>query len=147
MSAVWQSRHVCCVTQQTCLLCRRARHVCCVAEQACPLCDTSDMSAVSQSRHVCYDHIYGSFPLCFFTLTSPCRFQQVLCAHSLHVKRAMCSLYVLFVGFSQCCVRDCLSDVHCVCVLYVLGFGLCHLQVLIHALYSLQSRTSSLGRM
>ena len=52
MSAVWHSRHVCCLTQQTCLLCcaadisavHHSRLVCCV---------TADMSAVSHSRHVC----------------------------------------------------------------------------------------------
>ena len=61
MSAVSHSRHVCCVSQQTCLLCHTAdmsavshsRHVCCVTQQTCLLCHTADMSAVSHSRHVC----------------------------------------------------------------------------------------------
>ena len=58
---VSQRRHVCCMTQQTCLLCdtadvsvvRRNRHVCCVTHQTCLLCVTGDMSTVSCSRHVC----------------------------------------------------------------------------------------------
>ena len=75
------SRHVCCVAQQTCLLCHTAeisasphsRHVCvcCVTQQTALLCHTADMTAVSQqtcllchtadtsavphSRHVCCD--------------------------------------------------------------------------------------------
>ena len=61
MSAVSHRRHVCCVTQQTCLLCHSAdmsavshsRHVCCVTQQTCLLCHTADMSAVSHSSHVC----------------------------------------------------------------------------------------------
>ena len=44
------SRHVCCVTQQTCLLCHTAdmsavshgRHVCCATQQACLLSHTAD---------------------------------------------------------------------------------------------------------
>ena len=78
MSAVSHSKHVCCFTQQTCLLCHTAdisaflrsrhcllcrtadvsavshrRHVCCVKQQTCLLCDTADMSAASHSRHDC----------------------------------------------------------------------------------------------
>ena len=71
MSAVWHSRHVCCVTKltavshiiahQTCLLCHTAdmfavshsRFVCCVTQQKCLLRHTADMSAVWHSRHVC----------------------------------------------------------------------------------------------
>ena len=59
----WPShgRHVCCVTQQTCLLCHTAemsavshsRDVCCVTQQSCLLCHAADMSAASHSRHVC----------------------------------------------------------------------------------------------
>ena len=52
------SRHVCCVTQQTCLLSdtadmsavRHSRHVCCGTQQICLLCNTMDMSAVRHSR-------------------------------------------------------------------------------------------------
>ena len=55
------SRHVFCVTQQTCLLCHTAdmsavshsRHVCCDTQQTCLLCHTADMSAASRNRHVC----------------------------------------------------------------------------------------------
>ena len=61
ISAVWQSRHVCCVTQQPRLLCFTAdlsgvshsRHVCCVRQQKFLLCHTADKPAVSHSRHVC----------------------------------------------------------------------------------------------
>ena len=59
MSAVWHSKHVCCLTQQTCLLWdtadmvagRHSRYVCCVTNQTCLLCDTADMSAMSHSRN------------------------------------------------------------------------------------------------
>ena len=52
---------VCCDTQQTCLLCdttdmsavSHSKHVCCVRQQTCLLHDTADMSAVSGTRHVC----------------------------------------------------------------------------------------------
>ena len=61
MSAVSHSRHVCCVTQQTCLRRHTAdmsavshsRHVCWVTQQTCLLCHTANMSAMSHSRHVC----------------------------------------------------------------------------------------------
>ena len=61
ISAVSYSRHVCRVTQQTCLLRHttdmsagsHGRHVCCVTQQTCLPCHTSDMSAVCHSRHVC----------------------------------------------------------------------------------------------
>ena len=61
MSAVSGSRHVCCVTQQTCLLCATAdmsavshsRHVCCVTQETCLPCQTADISTASHSRHVC----------------------------------------------------------------------------------------------
>ena len=60
-SALSHSRHACCVTQQTCLLCHaadmsavsRSRHVCCVTRQTFLLCRTADTSAVPHSRHVC----------------------------------------------------------------------------------------------
>ena len=58
---------VCCVTQQTCLLCHtegmsavshmsavgHVRHACCGTRQTCLLCRTADMSAVSRNRHDC----------------------------------------------------------------------------------------------
>ena len=67
MSAVSDSRHFCCVTKQTCLLCQTkdmtavsqsrhvclvsvvsySRHVCCVTHQACLLCQIANMSAMS----------------------------------------------------------------------------------------------------
>ena len=55
------SRHVCCVTQQTCLLCDTAdmstvwqsSHVCCVTQKTCLLCHTEDTTAVWHSLHVC----------------------------------------------------------------------------------------------
>ena len=53
MSAASHSRHVCCVTQQTCPAVSHSRHVCCVAQQTCLLRHTADMSAVSHSRHAC----------------------------------------------------------------------------------------------
>ena len=45
--------HICCVTQQTCLLCDTSDMSCCVAQQTqtCLLCDAADVSAVSHSRH------------------------------------------------------------------------------------------------
>ena len=54
MSAAWYSRHVCCVAQQTWLLCHtedisalpHSSHVCCETRQTCLLCDTTDTSAV-----------------------------------------------------------------------------------------------------
>ena len=52
MSAVSHSRHVCCVTQPTCLL-RHNKHVCFVAQRTSLLRTTADMSAVSQSTYVC----------------------------------------------------------------------------------------------
>ena len=61
-SAVSHSRHVCCVTQQTCLprdtadmsAVPHSRHVfCCVTQQTCLPCRTEDMSPVSFSRLVC----------------------------------------------------------------------------------------------
>ena len=63
------SRHVCCATQQTCLLCHTADNVCCATQQTlsavshsrqCLLCETADivgcvtqqtLSVVSHSRH------------------------------------------------------------------------------------------------
>ena len=51
--------HVCCLTQQTCLLCQavsaaaHSRHVCCVTQQTCLLCHTADVSAVPHRRHAC----------------------------------------------------------------------------------------------
>ena len=53
-SAVTHSRHVCAVTQHTCLLRQTAdmsavstsRHVCCVTQQTSLLSDTANMSAV-----------------------------------------------------------------------------------------------------
>ena len=72
ISAVSHSRHVCYVTQQTCLqwpicLLRHtadmsavspSRHVCCVTQHTCLLCHTllchtAGMSAVTHSRHLC----------------------------------------------------------------------------------------------
>ena len=61
MSAVAHSTHVCCVTQQKCLMCHTAdmsafahsRHVCRVTQPTCLLSHTADMSVVSHSRHVC----------------------------------------------------------------------------------------------
>ena len=50
MSAMSHSRHVCCVTQHTCVLCR---HVCCVTQQTCLLCHKPHVSAVARSRHFC----------------------------------------------------------------------------------------------
>ena len=66
-SAVFHSRHVCRVTQQTCWLCPQqtplrcgtahmsalshSRNLCCATQQICLLCDIADMSAVSHSRH------------------------------------------------------------------------------------------------
>ena len=55
------SRHVCAVTQLTCLLCDTAnlsampqsRQVCCATQWTCLLCDTANTSAVSHSRHLC----------------------------------------------------------------------------------------------
>ena len=54
MSAVSHSRHVCCVTLQTCALCHTAdmsavphsRHACCFTQQTYRLCHTGDMSAL-----------------------------------------------------------------------------------------------------
>ena len=51
MSALPHSGHVCCVTQQTPLLC--SRRVCCVTQKTFLLCHTADMSAVSHGKHVC----------------------------------------------------------------------------------------------
>ena len=62
-SLVCMYKHmVCCVTRQTCLLCHtsdmsavsQSRHVCHVTQQTCLLCHTADKSAASHSRHVCY---------------------------------------------------------------------------------------------
>ena len=55
-SAVSHSRHVCCVTQQKCLLCctdDMVRHICCVTQYTCLLRHAADTSAISNSRHVC----------------------------------------------------------------------------------------------
>ena len=53
-------RHVCSVTQQTCLLCHtdmsaasHSRQAGCVTQQTCRLCHTAGMSVVSHSRHIC----------------------------------------------------------------------------------------------
>ena len=92
VSAVSQSRHVCCVTQHTCLLCRTAvmsapshsgcaccvaqqtsavslRHFCCFAQQTCLLCCTTNLSAVSHRRHVCCITRQTCLP--FHTAASP----------------------------------------------------------------------------
>ena len=62
MSAVSHSRQVCCVLQQTCLLCDTADSVCCVTQQTMPavshsrhwVCVTQQtLSAVAHSRHCC----------------------------------------------------------------------------------------------
>ena len=58
LSALWHSRHVYVVTQQTCLLCQSAdmsavlqgRHVWCGKKQTCLMFHTVDMSAASHSR-------------------------------------------------------------------------------------------------
>ena len=96
LSAVWRSRHVCCVTQQRCLLCDTADmfavHVCCITQQTCLLWDTAAMS-VSCSEHVCCvtqqtrllchtadrSAVFHSRHVC-------CETQQFLCA-SIHVCR------------------------------------------------------------
>ena len=52
-SAVRHSRHVGCVTQQTCLLGDTADMFCCASKQTCLLCDAEDMSAaVSNAPYV-----------------------------------------------------------------------------------------------
>ena len=65
MSAVSDSRRLCCVTQQTMPAVSHSRHrllrdaadvsavSCCVTQQTCPLCHTADMCAVSHGRHFC----------------------------------------------------------------------------------------------
>ena len=58
---VSHNRHVCCVTQQKCLLCHtadmsavsRSKHVCYATQQTCLLCHTAGMSVASHSRRVC----------------------------------------------------------------------------------------------
>ena len=91
MSAVWHSRHVCCVTQRTCLLCdtvnesavthRRhdcyvtSRHVCCAAQQTCPLSPTADICAVSEEHRSCFRclrHSHSSCGLCAFCIDAHC---------------------------------------------------------------------------
>ena len=65
-SAVSHNSHVCCATQQKCLLCQSAvmsamscsAHVCCATrcletQQTCLLCHTADMSGVLHSSRVC----------------------------------------------------------------------------------------------